>query len=311
MRAMSKPYSATCTAAMADALLPSLHQLRSAHQAARVLHFPKTSLIDARQSFRSIPSDGVFGSRDFEIGGALLHRLGLVSVDSETVHVSESIKEIAALSSDVAPCLLLDLVLERLAPSWLAIAAGHDELRLRAIPEKDLATISMVVDDPGLREAMLLRAGRRHNAAALAALGNAGEEHVVERCRAELLAAGAEEQARQVSQVSLISDQLGYDVVAPRLDGSSRRLEVKTTRKVRWRGEVFVSRNEFEVGLKDPDWALVVVEIDSNQNATVAGWCRATRLDLIVPGDRHAHGRWVSASLQEAIALLEPDLPAH
>lgn len=295
---------------MADAPLPTLHQLRSACLAARVLHYPETSRTDARESFRHLPSDGVFGSRDFDTGETVLRSLELVSVREEVLVVSESIGQVATIAREAAPHLLLDLVLERRPPSWLRIAAAGNVLKTDAVPDRDLASISDVVADPDLREAILLRAARRHDAAQLAALGEAGEEHVVGRCRRELLDADAAELAEEVVQVSRISDQLGYDIVAPRLDGGSRRLEVKTTRRLRWRGEIFVSRNEFEVGLRDPDWALVVVEIDAEDNASVAGWCRAAKIASIVPEDRHADGRWVSASLQRASALLEPDLPS-
>jgi hypothetical protein len=121
-------------------------------------------------------------------------------------------------------------------------------------------------------------------------------------------------------QVSRISDHLGYDVIAPRLDGHPRRLEVKTTRRRRWRGEVFLSRNEYEVGLRDPDWALVVVESDTDGAAALAGWWRAERVTPslregrngvgpLSPEYRHADVRWVSASLQQPSALLMDGLP--
>lgn len=296
---------------MADPPLPTLHQLRAAHQTARALHCPRTSLADARRSFGSLPSDGAFGSRDFDAGERILRALGLISLDGNSLLVSKPIEEIAALSSATASYLLLDLIFERQAPSWLAIAAGREKFVPGIIPERDLATISSVIIDPDLREALLLHAGRRHNAQALAALGAIGEEYVFECCRAELRTLDAPNLAAQVARVSLVSDQLGYDILAPRLDGSPRRLEVKTTRRLRWRGEVFISRNEFETGLRDSNWALVVVEIGSDGKPFLAGWCPAKNLAAILPGDRHPHARWASASLQEIVALLEPGLPPH
>jgi hypothetical protein len=294
---------------MADSPLPTLHQLRSACLAARALHPPETPLSAARESFRRLPSNGVFGSSDFDSAQAVLGRVNLVSVQGDVLVVSESIAEIAAAARDGAAHLLLDLILERSPPAWLPMAAAGNTLKTGAVPDGDLAAISSVLTDPDLREAILLRAARRHDAAHLVALGATGEEHVLACVRKELRDAGAPELADEVVQVSRISDQLGYDVLAPRLDGGPRRLEVKATRRLRWRGEVFLTRNEFEVGLRDPDWALVVVEIDAAGTPTLAGWCRADRLEPIVPEDRHADGRWVSASLQQASALLSPDLP--
>jgi hypothetical protein len=294
---------------MADSPLPTAHQLRSACLAARVLQHPRTTIAAARQSFRHLPSNGLFVTRDFDNAQALLGSVNLVSVEGEALVVSESIGAIAAAPHEAAARLLLDLILERRPPPWLAIAAAGDTLRTSAIPDPDLDAVTSVLADPDLREALLLRAARRHDEVALAALGDLGEQHVLEFARKELLDAGAPHLANQVVQVSRISDQLGYDVVAPCLDGRLRRLEVKTTRRRRWRGEVFLSRNEWEVGLRDPAWALVVVEIEPNGDPTLAGWCRAERLEPLLPSDRHADGRWVSASLQQAGALLTADLP--
>jgi hypothetical protein len=294
---------------MVDSQLPTLHQLRSACLAARVMHHPQTAIMAARESFRRLPSDGVFGARDFDSAQELLGSVSLISVQDEVLEVSESIAEIAFAPHDAAVQLLFDLILERRPPQWLAIAATGNTLRTAAIPDPDLDAISSVLRDPDLREAILLRAARRHDAAALAALGAVGEQHVLQYARGELIAAGAPDLVDQVVQVSRISDQLGYDVIAPRLDGHPRRLEVKTTRRRRWRGEVFLSRNEYEVGLRDPDWALVVVEIDTDETPTLAGWCRADRLQPMIPEDRHADGRWVSASLQQPSALLTNGLP--
>jgi hypothetical protein len=107
----------------------------------------------------------------------------------------------------------------------------------------------------------------------------------------------------------LISDQLGYDVIAPRLDGSSRRIEVKATRRLAWRGEVYISRNEFEVGLLDPDWSLVVVEVDAEDMPSLLGWCPAEALVAKMPADRHHLGRWNSVRLLQAEGVLSSGLP--
>jgi hypothetical protein len=72
--------------------------------------------------------------------------------------------------------------------------------------------------------------GRRFSDADARRTGDLAEAHVTKACRAQLSGAGRDDLAALVRRVSLTSDQLGYDVTAPRLDGSTRRLEVKGTR---------------------------------------------------------------------------------
>ena len=80
---------------------------------------------------------------------------------------------------------------------------------------------------------------------------------MAECAREELTDLGLEDLAAGVRCLSEISDQLGYDVVAPRL-GGKRRLEVKTSAR---QGDglfhFYISRSEIDVGLRDEDWALV------------------------------------------------------
>ena len=56
-----------------------------------------------------------------------------------------------------------------------------------------------------------------------------GEDLVVDAARAELQQLGHADLACSLCRVSLTSDQLGYDVTAPRVGGPPRLLEVKTS----------------------------------------------------------------------------------
>jgi hypothetical protein len=294
---------------MADGSIPSAHALRSAREAVRALHPPETSRADARESFRRLPTGGLFTGADYDTAEEVLRSVDLVQVDGDMLVVSESVRILATMPARAADALLLDLILERRPPNWLRTAAGGSSLREAIVPDAELAAVGEILPDPDVREAILLRAARRFDAARLAALGAAGEDQVVEHCKHELANAGRAELADQVERVSLISDELGYDVVAPKLDGGNRRLEVKATRRLTWRTEIFLSRNEFEVGLTDPDWALVVCAIDDDDQVSILGWCRALQLENLVPEDRHPHGRWVSVSLLQLEGLLAADVP--
>jgi hypothetical protein len=294
---------------MSESAVRTRHELRSARQVARALHTPASSIADARESYRKLPSDGLLASSDFDVGLRVLVDVALVELDGGDLIVGGALATVAALDESAAIRLLFDLLLERRPPDWLRSAAGGTKVKVAVIPDRDREAIETVLADPAMREAKLLQAGRRVNAERLAEVGSIGEEHVVLECRDELSGLGREDLAAAVERVSLISDQLGYDVVAPTLNGETRRLEVKATRRSAWRGEVFISRNEFEQGRVDPDWALVVVEVDALDEPTLAGWCRGEAIASLIPEDAHPMGRWASVRLMEIGALLEDGLP--
>jgi hypothetical protein len=292
-----------------EVVLPTAHEVRAACWAARLLHPPRTRVVDARDSYRRSPNGGQFREADLFAGEELLIAAGLISRDQDFLEITAELSGLAALDHETASLLVVTSVLERTPPMWLRSAAGGGEVRGELIPEEADAELRQLLGDPARREAMLLTAARRHDAALLAGIGLAGEEHVEQQCRDELGAAAKPELSSQVSRVSAISDVLGYDVVAPTLAGTMRRLEVKTTRRSGWRTEIYISRNEFEVGLADPDWALVVCEMDGDDDVTTVGWCRADAIRGLVPADQHAHGRWVNANLLLVEVLLTPGLP--
>ncbi len=294
---------------MSESSVRTRHELRSAHQVARALHSPGSSIADARESYCRLPSDGLLALSDFDVGLRVLVDAALVEINGGDLIVGEALAAIAAVDESAAIRLLFDLLLDRRPPAWLRSAAGGTKVKVAVIPDRDREAIETVLADPAMREAKLLQAGRRVNAERLAEVGSIAEEHVVLECRAELSDLGREDLAAAVERVSLISDQLGYDVVAPTLDRETRRLEVKATRRSSWRGEVFISRNEFEQGRVDPDWALVVVEVDALNEPTLAGWCRAEAIASLIPEDAHPMGCWASVRLMEIGALLEAGLP--
>ncbi|KAD3515011.1 DUF3883 domain-containing protein [Arthrobacter yangruifuii] len=84
------------------------------------------------------------------------------------------------------------------------------------------------------------------------ALGLAGEESTVEFEQLRLHAAGRKDLAKKVQHVSLSEgDGLGYDIRSFNTDGSSRFIEVKTTRRSKeW--PFFVSRNELRFSREEP-----------------------------------------------------------
>jgi hypothetical protein len=159
---------------------------------------------------------------------------------------------------------------------------------------------------------LLLAAGRRFDDARDREIGLNGERLVLDRLRSELNALGYPHLARGVRQVSLESDQLGYDISAPRVDGPHRLMEVKTTTvDPSSAATVHLSRNEFETGLKYTDWSLVLVCLTDPEGSDgeVLGWCSAGALASMAPADTAA-ARWDKASFEVPIAGLIAGLPS-
>lgn len=294
---------------MADHAIPTRHELRSAHQVARTLHAPQTAVSDAQESFRRLPSNGVLGTPDFLAGQRVLIELELIEFFEGSLAVHEQALTIAAMQDGAAVRLLLELLLERKPPGWLRNVTATKRVRETLIPDRERSAVEEVVTDPNLRELILLEAGRRVNSQRLAELGEIGEEYVLERSRRQLHDLERPDLAEAVIRVSQISDQLGYDITAPDLRGADRRFEVKATKRAGWQAEVHLSRNEFEQGIHDPSWWLVVVEIDAEDHPKLLGYCRADSVAAMIPTDQHEHGKWMTVRLQQIAALLQEGLP--
>ncbi|MEU5914833.1 DUF3883 domain-containing protein [Micromonospora sp. NPDC047527] len=138
-------------------------------------------------------------------------------------------------------------------------------------------------------------------------LGALGEEHVLNACRAELEELGRPDLSEQTQRVSLVSDSLGYDIFAPNLQGPGRRLEVKTQGgRPREAFRFFLSRNEYEVGRRDGNWAIVCCEL-AVEGVRIVGWCRALALTPYLPVDRN--GRWTESLVHLPVTVLHAGLP--
>lgn len=208
--------------------------------------------------------------------------------------------------------LLLSLVLEATAPLWLRTATGDgsDHVVEELIPDEAAAGLAAVIPDPARREAFLLACARKVDTQGREELGAEGEMFVVNACRVQLVELARPELVPHVQHVSLVSDELGYDIIAPRTNETSRRLEVKTTRSQATTSvTIFITRNEVKVGLADPDWFLVVVRVPHNAGAGVIGHLSAAALQPVLPEDRDSRGRWQTARVRLPIASMHPGLP--
>jgi hypothetical protein len=308
MSAMSRRSSAI-SPAMSDESIPTLYQLRGACLLAAALDAPAFDLAEARRAFRALRSDGMVRARDFDPAEALLRSVGLIERDGEEIRTAAELGPLAG-SAAGGPSLLLGLLLRRRPPAWLQSAAGGHTFHPELVPDRDLEAIDEVCSTESLREAVLVQAARRQDARELAELSGVGDAFVAESCRHELAEAQAAGLAKSVTLVHQIDPAFDFSVLAPRLDGAPRRLAVKTTRRFAWRGDIFITRAEYEYGLADPSWALVVVEADADGGASILGWCPAADLETKVPGDRHQFGRWDQVRILQAETMLKPGLPS-
>lgn len=309
-----RPSSPTCegmeltTEASVRAALPTAHQLRAALASGRLLDADGTPRNVARDSYSRTPNGGRFGVRDLVHGEGLLIDVELVEDQDDALCPTPQLLAITAMEEDGAVSVLLSLILTARQPSWLGPATAGGGVRPEIIPTDAHDVIVQAVPDPEAREAMLLALGQTYDNEANAQTGAIGEDHVVEVARGELIDRDRHDLAGQVQRVSIVSDRLGYDVVAPSLDGSNRRLEVKTTTRVGDRLEIYISRNESQVGASDENWALVICRVDGDGNPQLVGWCRHHLFEPSLPADR-GRGKWQSVRLVIDAADLTPGLP--
>lgn len=121
-----------------------------------------------------------------------------------------------------------------------------------------------------------------------------------------LLQALEERWPASATHVSATDDTAGYDI-SINLLGNPTHIEVKSTNR-RGRLVVYLSRHEFETGLLDPAWRLVVVGIDSEGRLGALATVRAEALQARAPLDQDPRGRWDSTRFTLGSGDLDPGL---
>jgi hypothetical protein len=278
--------------------LPSEHVLEAAVHVATLLDYPSSATVDARESYWRKALGGSFGPSDLRLGERLLVDIGLVIEVDEHLSASAELRALLEGSFDGMACVVAGRVLELTPP-----AVEGDSLE---------ESLSKLVPDAERREELLAALGRRFDDSRRRAVGAVGEQLVVDTAREELRGLGYPELAREVRQLSLETDQAGYDISAPRIGGPKRLLEVKaTTAKDPDRVSIYLSRTEADTGQRfESQWALVVcrvLDVDEKQGELL-GWLPVGSLRSYFPVDT-GRGRWESAELKIDIAELLPGVP--
>ena len=281
--------------------LPTAHLVRAALRAAQLVDATGSPIPVARGAYRVYPSDALYPPEDLRIGERLLLDCGLLMQRDDYLYPTEQIAELIALDEDAAvACLFAEAAVEG----------------TRGTRDVDGDQLGVAVDQvseglklgPDQRDALLLALGRRFDDVKRRELGSRGEDLVVAMARDELDALSRHDLALRVRRVSTISDQLGYDVIAPKVSGT-RHLEVKTAGRANpGLFRFFLSRNEHAVGAWDQAWALVACETAGIDDLRLLGWCRASVIEPYLPVDS-VGGSWTGAEVELPITSLEPGLP--
>lgn len=103
-------------------------------------------------------------------------------------------------------------------------------------------------------------------------------------------------QGVEAKQLSNISDGFGYDIVAT-YQQRNFHIEVKTTTRLQ-RASVYVSRNEFEVSQRDPNWFLILVRLDRLLNLRSISTVDHTWFENASPVDRGRSIVWQSIRVE-------------
>jgi|SRR5215467_3620341 len=281
--------------------LPTRHLIRAALRVASVLDPRGSALADVRESYWRHATGGTLAPADLRSGERLLVACGLVEEREGLLHPRPELLDLLSGTTDDAIAHITYRTLTADTTAGEMPTAPSDPHLVELIP------------DAVRREELLLLLNRQFDDIRRREVGAIGEELVVASARDELNELGRPDLARQVRHVSLQSDQLGYDISAPRVHGPSRLLEVKATTSPISDNQVvvYLTRSEIEVGLRYPEqWALVVCHVTSveDRRGDIRGWSRAAALATMLPTDSHS-ARWETAAVRVSPELLEPGLP--
>lgn len=275
--------------------------IHAALHVASVLDPLGSNVADVHESYWRHATGGTLPPTDLRSGERLLITCGLVEERGELLHPTPELLELLSGTTDDAIAHI----------TYCTLVAGTTAGKIH--PARSDSHLVELIPDPARREELLLLLKRRFDDIRWREVGAIGEELVVASAREELNELGRPDLACEVRHVSLQSDQLGYDISAPRVNGPPRLLEVKATTPPASDNQVvvYLTRNEIEVGLRYPEqWALVVCHVTSveDRRGDIRGWSRAAALATMLPTDSQS-ARWETAAVRASLELLEPGLP--
>jgi hypothetical protein len=200
--------------------------------------------------------------------------------------------------------LLFERSLERAAPAWLPdsdlLIPDESELPLDA---------AALAETLGLSNQLALLAIRRiHGRVDLALrnqIGLAGER--------ALISVLEDRWPGSTTHVSQFDDGFGYDI-AFRHQAIEWHLEVKTTTR-RGRLVIYLSRHEHEVGLRDPQWRLIIIGLNNELQPRSLATAEFADIAARAPRDCSNDAKWqatshhlITSDLRDGLSFLDEQL---
>lgn len=236
-----------------------------------------------RATFATVPRFSDLTSTQYETAYEWLRSSGMLEVGSSPVPTSHRVLISAIETSDAA---------------WLPNAdefADDPDL----LPDDVVAAAEALGIEQSTAAGYIRSAWGKVDIDLRTRVGSAGERALVDLLRRN--------SAAMVDHVALWTDGLGYDVSVRH--GSERgHLEVKSTTR-QHRLTLHLSRNEYLVSQRDPEWILIALRLDPENLclrsvATIdSGW-----LARQMPQDAGDHGSWESCRVDVPTESIVPGL---
>jgi hypothetical protein len=289
-----------------DNAFPTEHQLRAAAHVLSILGDSPVVDSDLKASYSTAATGLLLSSRDLEQAeGWLLSRHWLAHHPPYVVLTAKA-QNLPRDADIVVQELFRELVFDT-RPLWLRMAVSTGRIREELLPERVLETLRHLFPADDQREAILIAAAFKVDTERLKKMGDVGEKAVMAQCKAFLKHHGRPDLAELVRRVSLISDQLGYDIVAPNIAGIEQHLEVKCF--AGRHPNFYLTRNEYEVGVRSRNWELVLCRMRNDEEADIMGWTTLEPIQDWIPEDCDPSVTWQSIRVRLNSSEVFPGLP--
>lgn len=212
------------------------------------------------------------------------------------------LKDVGLLDTIASPVpeafRVLGAVFERGAPAWMrdadSLVQTPDELPTDIVEAGRV--LGLGTDDI---YGQLLTSWGKVDTEVREQVGAAGEAALASALRSRTDA--------KVDQVSAWSDGFGYDIAVVGGDVSAH-LEVKSTTRS-GRLTVYMSRNEYNVMLRDEDWVMVAVRLTTDLTLDGSGSISKEWILENAPRDSGAAGHWASCKLEVPPEVIHDGIP--
>lgn len=295
-----------------DVEIPTLHEAQAAFIVSQIIGERLSSRKRIRSGYPRVATEGLYSPSDLRRGERILVLSGLVEDLGDGLRGTKKLTHLESMDERAGAKLILKIFLQKNRPAWVSVAVGDGGVYEEYIPDRALRVLNTAFPDTQNRNSVLFGLLSSVDRAGRVEIGEMGERRVVAACRSQRHESGYAELAEQVRQVSKISDSLGYDIAAPCPGGDHYHIEVKTVGKDIQALQFYLSRNQYEVGLRDPNWRLVICKREEEETSIV-GWCSIDVVQRGVPEERKIDWpcsvRWEEVRVRMRDKPLDPGLP--